>query len=114
MSTFEGQEVTEFLGKLPALTVECPEGYELGTTLDLKVEVRVKGVSLEEDRKGNLVRRHTFAIDSITVTGKEKREEPTQQVEGDVPDSPDLNRPQVERVDTEVHNEEVRRVLEAV
>jgi hypothetical protein len=67
---FEGDAVTDFLGVLPKIVVECPEAYPRGTLLSLNVEVRVRSVNLEETRKGDLVRKHVFAIEAITVKDK--------------------------------------------
>lgn len=67
---FEGDEVVDFLGILPKAILECPESYARGTQLSLNVEVRIKSVRLEEDRKGNLIRQHVFAIEAVSVNHK--------------------------------------------
>lgn len=64
---FEGTPVTDFVGRIPAITVECPQPYARGTVLTLTVEVRVKSVRLEEDREENLVRHHVFSIEDVQV-----------------------------------------------
>jgi hypothetical protein len=64
---FEGTPVTDFIGRIPAITVECPEPYARGTVLKLAVEVRVKSVRLEENREEDLVRQHVFSIEDVKV-----------------------------------------------
>lgn len=67
---FEGDEIVDFLGILPKAILECPEAYSRGTQLNLDLEVRVKSVRLEEDRQGNLIRQHVFAIEAVTIKDK--------------------------------------------
>lgn len=67
---FEGDEIVDFLGVLPKAVLECPEAYIRGTMLNLNVEVRVKSVRLEEDRQGNLIRQHVFAIEAVSIKDK--------------------------------------------
>ena len=64
---FEGAPITDFLARIPAVTVECPEPYTRGTVLKLSLEVRVKSVRLEENREGDLVRQHVFSIEDVQV-----------------------------------------------
>ena len=63
---FEGAQVVDFQAKLPSVTVECDD-YKRGTILRLAVEVRVKGVSHDEDKDGNMVRLHKMGIEDIEV-----------------------------------------------
>lgn len=65
IAVFEGEFVTEMEGRLPAVIMEMPEGYARGTHLRLNLEVRVKNVRYEENRKGDLTRQHVFALESI-------------------------------------------------
>ena len=72
MSTeFEGDEVSAFAACLPATRLEAPEAYQRGTILTLQVEVRVRSVRLEEDRKGNLSRNHMLALENVSIIGSE-------------------------------------------
>lgn len=80
--TFEGDFVHDLEGKLPAMTVEMPEAYTRGTVLRLNVEVRVKSVRLEENRKGDLVRQHVFALESINLAAAFKPEDDRSSVGG--------------------------------
>lgn len=64
---FEGAVVAECEGKLPQLVLDMPEGYVRGTHLRMMVEVRVRNIRYEENRKGDLVRQHVFALDSIQL-----------------------------------------------
>lgn len=61
VAEFEGEYVRTMVGKLPQLALEMPEGYKRGTHLMLGVEVRVRNVSYDEDKHGDLVRVHHFA-----------------------------------------------------
>lgn len=65
--TFEGSPVVDFLGRIPAVVVECPQAYARGTVLKLNVEVRVKSVRLEENKDGDLVRQHIFAVEDLSI-----------------------------------------------
>lgn len=68
---FEGEPVHQMEGKLPAITLEMPEGYARGTHLKMEVEVRVRNVRYEEiargPEKGDLVRQHVFALEEIKL-----------------------------------------------
>lgn len=64
---FEGDFVREMVGKLPPLTLDMPEGYLRGTHLLMEVEVRVRNVRMEENRKGDLIRQHVFALEEIKL-----------------------------------------------
>lgn len=65
---FEGDEVTDFKAQLPSATLEAPEAYPRGTLLTLTVQVRVKSVRIEEDRSGQLSRKHILSLEDVTVT----------------------------------------------
>jgi hypothetical protein len=67
VAQFEGEFVTEMEGKLPPISMEMVEGYSRGTHLRMNIEVRVKNVRYEENRKGDLVRQHVFALESIQL-----------------------------------------------
>lgn len=64
---FEGDEVTDFTAALPSAVMEAPEAYPRGTYLTLQVQVRVKSVRVEEDRKGNLARKHMLALEEVNI-----------------------------------------------
>lgn len=65
----DGEYIQSFLGKLPAITLDMPVGYRRGTHLKFEVEVRVRGILDDEDRKGNLHRTHTFALEEVKLIG---------------------------------------------
>lgn len=67
IAEFEGEFVRQFEGRLPALTLDMPEGYTRGTHLLLAVEVRVRNVSYVEDKRGDLTRHHVFALEEISL-----------------------------------------------
>lgn len=64
----DDEEVTDFTAQLPATTLEAPCSYPRGTLLTLQVQVRVKSLRLDEDRKGGLSRKHMLAIEECTIT----------------------------------------------
>jgi hypothetical protein len=78
---FEGAKVVDFQAKLPAVTVECDD-YKRGTILRLAVEVRVKGVSHDEDKDGNLIRLHKMGIEDIEVVSAFDPEDSREGVSG--------------------------------
>ena len=65
---FEGSQIVDYSGKIPAITVEMPEAYVRETRLMLNMEVRVKSVRLEEDKNGDLVRHHVFAVEDVQIS----------------------------------------------
>jgi hypothetical protein len=65
--SFEGDEVTDFAAQLPAITVPTEDAYQRGTLLTLKVQVRVRSVRIEEDRKGNLSRKHVLVLEDAAI-----------------------------------------------
>ena len=64
---FEGDEVSNFTAQLPSIGLDAPEAYPRGTLLNLTVQVRVKSVRLEEDRKGALSRKHVLALEDVAI-----------------------------------------------
>ena len=70
---FEGDAVVDMEGRLPAITMEMPEGYARGTHLRLDIEVRVKNARYEENRKGDLVRQHVFALESVQLVSSSRQ-----------------------------------------
>lgn len=69
---FEGEFIRSFEGKLPALTLDMPEGYRRGTHLKLEVEVRIRNVDFIEGKsrngeRGDLSRNHVFALEEIRL-----------------------------------------------
>lgn len=69
VATHEGEYIQTFIGKVPAITLEMPVGYMRGTHLKFEVEVRVRGVSYDEDRKGNLFAEHKLALEEVKLIG---------------------------------------------
>jgi hypothetical protein len=67
VAQFEGDFITELEGRLPATSMAMSEGYTRGTYLRLELEVRVKSVRHEERGKGDLVRQHVFAIETVHI-----------------------------------------------
>lgn len=65
---FEGSFVREMEGTLPAITLSMPEGYVRGTHMLLQAEVRVRNVRFDENKDGDLVRKHTLALEEIKLT----------------------------------------------
>jgi len=65
---FEGSYVREMEGKLPQITLDMPEGYKRGTHLSMEIEVRVRNVNMHENKDGDLVRQHVFALEEIKLT----------------------------------------------
>lgn len=64
---FEGSVVAKHEGRIPAINIDMVEGYQRGTHLVLQVELRVRGVRMEEDKSGELVRTHLFALEEIVM-----------------------------------------------
>lgn len=64
---FEGDEVSDFVVQLPAATLDADEAYTRGTLMTLNVQVRVKSVRIEEDRKGNLIRKHILVMEEASI-----------------------------------------------
>lgn len=64
---FEGSPIVDHVGRIPAVSVECPEGYARGTVLKLNVEVRVRSVRMEEDKNGDVVRQVIFAVEDLSI-----------------------------------------------
>ena len=67
VAEFEGEFVRAMEGKLPPLMLDMPEGYPRGTHLKMEVEVRVRNVSYLEDKRGDLTRQHTFALEEVRL-----------------------------------------------
>lgn len=76
---FEGDYVRIMRGKIPAITLDMPEGFPRGTHVRLEVEARVRNVGYQEatdkDHKGELVREHSFAIVEVALAGALSAEE---------------------------------------
>jgi len=64
---FEGEYVRIMEGKLPAITLEMPEGYARNTHLRLDVEVRIRNVHYDETGKGDLKRIHLLALEEVRL-----------------------------------------------
>lgn len=67
VAVFEGTPITQMDAILPRMVIEMPEGYRRGTHLRLNVEVRIKSVRYDEDRRGDLVRQHVLAIEGVEL-----------------------------------------------
>lgn len=67
MDFFEGAPIVDHVGRIPSVSVECPEAYARGTTLRLNVEVRVRGVRMEENKDGDIVRQVIFAVEDVSI-----------------------------------------------
>jgi len=80
---FEGDVVTECEGKLPQIVLDMPEGYVRGTHLRMMVEVRVRNIRYEENRKGELIRQHVFALDSVQLVAAYPPGEARDELAGD-------------------------------
>lgn len=69
---FEGNLVTIMEGSIPMVNMEMEEGYPLGTHLKFEIELRVANVRYEEGkgtkRRGEYVRKHVFATESVRLT----------------------------------------------
>lgn len=69
VAEFEGEYVRLMLGRLPQLTMEMEVGYPRGTHLKLELEVRIKDLSVTEDRRGDLTRVHQFVLEEVKLLG---------------------------------------------
>lgn len=67
VAEFEGEFVRNFEGKLPAIVLDMPEGYQRGMHLVMEVEVRVRNVGYIEDKKQDLTRQHIFALEEVRL-----------------------------------------------
>lgn len=66
--SFEGEQVDTLTAQLPSTKIEdLMAAYPLGTEMTLRLNVRVKSVRIDEDRKGNLVRTHVLAVDGVQM-----------------------------------------------
>lgn len=86
---FEKAAVMGVSGRLPALTMDLAEGYTLNTHLRLELEVRVKGVRYEEDRRGNMTRQHIFAIETVNLKSAFRPEDARDDIGGSASAHPD-------------------------
>lgn len=70
---FEGEFVRLMRGKIPAITLDMPEGFPRGTHVKLEIEARVRHVNYPEatdkEHKGELVREHSFVIEQVALAG---------------------------------------------
>jgi hypothetical protein len=73
VAEFEGEYVREMIGKIPQIVMEMPMGYARHTHLKLELEVRVGRVLVDEfksgEKKGQLYREHTLALEEIKLIG---------------------------------------------
>lgn len=82
LAEFEGTPISEMVGKLPAITMQMDEGYPRGTHLRMMVEVRVRNVRYEEDRRGGLSRQHVFALEEAHLVAVFDPEQAVDTVQG--------------------------------
>lgn len=79
VTEFEGEYVRVMLGKLPAVELAMPEGYQRGTHLKLELEVRVRNVRYDEIRsgehKGELARHHVLVLEEAKLLGAYRPED---------------------------------------
>lgn len=66
---FEGDEISDFSAQIPSTKLEAPVAYPRGTILDLRLQVRVRSVRLDEGRGGALTRNHILAIEECSIVG---------------------------------------------
>lgn len=66
---FEGDEISDFSAQIPSTKLEAPNAYPRGTILDLRLQVRVRSVRLDEGRSGALTRNHILAIEECNIVG---------------------------------------------
>lgn len=66
---FEGDEISDFSAQIPSTKLEAPVAYPRGTILDLRLQVRVRSVRLDEGRGGALTRNHILAIEECNIVG---------------------------------------------
>jgi hypothetical protein len=88
LPVFEGESVSEIEGKLPAVVMAMDEGYSRGTVLRLQVEVHVRNVRHEENRDGELVRQHVFALDGVQLVAAYRPAEARDDVGGSASATP--------------------------
>lgn len=69
VAEFEGEYIRQFKGKVNLPVFEMDRGYARGTHLKIAIELRVRDVSVTEDRRGDLTREHTFALEQIELLG---------------------------------------------
>lgn len=98
VAQFEGEYVVDMEGRLPAIAMEMPEGYARGTHLRLNLEVRVKNVRYEENRKGDLVRQHVFALESVQLVSSFAPEDAWDGVGGSASATPEQTAEEVEEL----------------
>lgn len=79
IDTFEGEFVRHMRAKLPAITMNMPEGFPRGTHVRMEVEARVRSVSYPEatdkEHKGDLVRLHEMSIVEVAILGHQSADE---------------------------------------
>lgn len=63
---FEGDAVTDVEARLPAITLALGSSYPRNTHIRFNIEVRVKGVHVDETKNG-LTRQHVLAYESVEL-----------------------------------------------
>lgn len=101
----EGEMIRRMEGKLPGITLQMDYGYPRNTYLKLEVEVRVQSFLTDEIRsgvdKGQLVRRHNFAIEEVKIVGAYTAAQMEQGVGGSASASAMMKEQEDERRSTE-------------
>ncbi len=64
---FEGVNVVDMEGKVPAFVLDMAEGYLRGTHVRLELELRVKGVNYVEGKRGEVHRQHVFSVEAVEI-----------------------------------------------
>jgi hypothetical protein len=85
---FEGAVVSACEGKLPPIVLDMPEGFVRDTHLRMLVEVRVRSIRYEENRAGELIRQHVFALDSVQLVAAFRPGEARDDVAGSASTAP--------------------------
>jgi hypothetical protein len=67
VTEFEGDPITKMEAKLQAFKVRLSSEYPPGTRLRLEAEVRVTGIWFNENRNGDLIRQHRFALENVSM-----------------------------------------------
>lgn len=81
-ASFEGDVISAMEGRMAPIVFDMPEGYARGTILRMEVEVRIKNVRYEEDRKGQLIRQHVLVLETIALKAAYQPHEAVEPVGG--------------------------------
>lgn len=73
--TFEGEYITDMEARVPAFSFPLESGYERNTHIRLNLEVRVKSISHDEQRGGDVLRKHVCVIEAAHMVVAYKPED---------------------------------------